>query len=80
MPGAIVLPAPDSYRSRFIDDRGVYDWKGELEFGFELIDAVERRVGGLHRRADPELGWRARAAGRLHGSGWRKCARPAACS
>ncbi len=37
-PGALVLPAPDSYRSRFIDDRGVYDWKGELEFGFELID------------------------------------------
>jgi 2,2-dialkylglycine decarboxylase (pyruvate) len=38
MPGALVLPAPDSYRSRFIDDRGVYDWKGELEFGFELVD------------------------------------------
>jgi 2,2-dialkylglycine decarboxylase (pyruvate) len=38
MPGALVLPAPDTYRSRFIDDRGVYDWKGELEFGFELID------------------------------------------
>jgi len=38
MPGAHVLPAPDSYRSRFIDDRGVYDWKSELEFGFELID------------------------------------------
>ena len=38
MPGALVLPAPDSYRSRFIDDHGVYDWKSELEFGFELID------------------------------------------
>jgi 2,2-dialkylglycine decarboxylase (pyruvate) len=38
MPGALVLPAPDSYRSRFIDDRGVYDWKSELEFGFELVD------------------------------------------
>jgi 2,2-dialkylglycine decarboxylase (pyruvate) len=38
MPGALVRPAPDSYRSRFIDDRGVYDWKGELEFGFELVD------------------------------------------
>jgi 2,2-dialkylglycine decarboxylase (pyruvate) len=38
MPGALVLPAPDSYRSRFIDDRRVYDWKSELEFGFELID------------------------------------------
>ncbi len=38
LPGALALPAPDTYRSRFIDDRGVYDWKGELEFGFELVD------------------------------------------
>ncbi len=38
LPGALVLPAPDTYRSRFIDARGVYDWKGELEFGFELVD------------------------------------------
>ena len=37
-PGAFVLPAPDTYRSRFIDDRGVYDWQGELDFGFELVD------------------------------------------
>ena len=37
-PGALVLPAPDTYRSRFIDDRGVYDWQDELEFGFELVD------------------------------------------
>ena len=38
MPGAFALPAPDSYRSRFIDDRGVYDWRSELEMGFEMID------------------------------------------
>lgn len=37
-PGALVLPAPDTYRSRFIDDRGVYDWQAELDFGFELVD------------------------------------------
>jgi 2,2-dialkylglycine decarboxylase (pyruvate) len=37
-PGALVLPAPDTYRSRFIDDQGVYDWQGELDFGFELVD------------------------------------------
>lgn len=37
-PGALVLPAPDAYRSRFIDHRGVYDWQSELDFGFELID------------------------------------------
>ena len=38
MPGALALPAPDSYRSRFIDDRGVYDWRSELEMGFEMVD------------------------------------------
>ncbi|MFO1085616.1 MAG: aspartate aminotransferase family protein [Reyranellaceae bacterium] len=38
LPGALVLPAPDTYRSRFIDERGIYDWQSELEFGFELVD------------------------------------------
>ncbi len=33
-----MLPAPDTYRSRFIDDRGDYDWRAELAFGFELVD------------------------------------------
>lgn len=37
-PGALVLPAPDTYRSRFIDAQGIYDWQSELDFGFELID------------------------------------------
>ncbi|MBI2738240.1 MAG: aspartate aminotransferase family protein [Rhodospirillales bacterium] len=37
-PGALVLPAPDSYRSRFVDHAGAYDWRAELEFGFDLID------------------------------------------
>jgi 2,2-dialkylglycine decarboxylase (pyruvate) len=37
-PGALVLPAPDSYRSRFVDQAGTYDWRGELDFGFDLID------------------------------------------
>jgi 2,2-dialkylglycine decarboxylase (pyruvate) len=37
-PGALVLPAPDTYRSRFIDQHGAYDWKSELDFGFELVD------------------------------------------
>lgn len=37
-PGALVLPAPDSYRSRFVDQDGIYDWRAELEFGFDLID------------------------------------------
>jgi len=38
LPGSLVLPAPDTYRSRFIGENGVYDWRGELEFGFELVD------------------------------------------
>jgi len=38
LPGALVLPAPDAYRSRFVDARGVYDWRSELELGFELVD------------------------------------------
>jgi 2,2-dialkylglycine decarboxylase (pyruvate) len=37
-PGSLVLPSPDTYRSRFIDDRGIYDWRSELDMGFEMID------------------------------------------
>jgi 2,2-dialkylglycine decarboxylase (pyruvate) len=33
-----VLPAPDSYRSAFIAADGTYDWRAELDLGFELID------------------------------------------
>ena len=36
--GSLMLPAPDPYRSRFIDAHGTYDWAAELDFGFELID------------------------------------------
>jgi len=36
--GSFVLPAPDSYRSRFIAADGSYDWRAELDFGFELVD------------------------------------------
>ena len=33
-----MLPAPDTYRSRFVGADGVYDWRSELDFGFELVD------------------------------------------
>jgi 2,2-dialkylglycine decarboxylase (pyruvate) len=36
--GSFMLPAPDTYRSRFIGADGIYDWRSELDFGFELID------------------------------------------
>ena len=36
--GSFVLPAPDSYRSRFVGADATYDWRSELDFGFELVD------------------------------------------
>ena len=36
-PGVLTLPAPHGYRSPFNRD-GVYDWRAELEFGWEIID------------------------------------------
>jgi 2,2-dialkylglycine decarboxylase (pyruvate) len=36
--GSFVLPAPDPYRSLFVGSDGTYDWRAELDFGFELID------------------------------------------
>jgi 2,2-dialkylglycine decarboxylase (pyruvate) len=36
--GSFALVAPDAYRSRFIGADGRYDWKSELDFGFELVD------------------------------------------
>ena len=36
--GSFVLPAPDPYRSPFIRADGIYDWRAELDFGFDLID------------------------------------------
>ena len=73
LPGALVLPAPDTYRSRFIDDRGVYDWKGELDMGFELVDRQSSGAlaacivepilssGGV---LEPPEGWMAALAGK----------------
>jgi 2,2-dialkylglycine decarboxylase (pyruvate) len=37
LPGALALPTPDAYRSPFARD-GHYDWRGELEFGFQMLD------------------------------------------
>ncbi|KAF2739543.1 hypothetical protein EJ04DRAFT_457572 [Polyplosphaeria fusca] len=38
LPGNHVLPAPNAYRSIFRRADGGYDWEGELEFGFTLVD------------------------------------------
>ncbi|MCP5153367.1 MAG: aspartate aminotransferase family protein [Ectothiorhodospiraceae bacterium] len=44
LPGALVLPTPDPYRSPFVTD-GHHDWRAELDFGFDLID--RQSVGQL---------------------------------
>jgi 2,2-dialkylglycine decarboxylase (pyruvate) len=36
-PGNFVLPAPNAYRTRF-GRGGVHDWRGELDYAFDLID------------------------------------------
>jgi 4-aminobutyrate aminotransferase-like enzyme len=38
LPGNLVLPAPNAYRSIFRHPDGSYDWKTELDYGFSLID------------------------------------------
>jgi 2,2-dialkylglycine decarboxylase (pyruvate) len=37
VPGNFALPTPNAYRSRFVRD-GHYDWQGELDHAFDLID------------------------------------------
>ena len=38
MPGNLCLPTPNSYRSIFRHADGSYDWKTELDYGWEMID------------------------------------------
>ncbi|KAM3500364.1 hypothetical protein MY10362_006462 [Beauveria mimosiformis] len=39
MPGTMMLPAPDGYRSVFRNaDDGSYDWEAELDYGWRMID------------------------------------------
>jgi 2,2-dialkylglycine decarboxylase (pyruvate) len=37
VPGNFAVPTPNAYRSRFVRD-GRYDWRGELDHAFDLID------------------------------------------
>ncbi|HKP30701.1 MAG TPA: aspartate aminotransferase family protein [Gemmatimonadales bacterium] len=36
-PGSLAIPAPSTYRPRFMRD-GAGDWQAELDYGFDLID------------------------------------------
>ena len=38
MPGNLMLPAPNEYRSFFRKSDGSYDWQTELDYGWSLID------------------------------------------
>lgn len=38
MPGMLMLPAPNAYRSVFRRADGSYDWEAELEYGWRMID------------------------------------------
>ncbi len=65
-PGNFALPAPNAYRTRFTSSDGEHDWLGELDYAFDLDrPAVNRRVGRLPGRADPELRRPDRPARRL---------------
>ncbi|KAE9972089.1 hypothetical protein BLS_004180 [Venturia inaequalis] len=38
MPGNLALPTPHAYRSIFRNADGSYDWKTELDYGFDMVD------------------------------------------
>ncbi|OAA79295.1 Aminotransferase class-III [Akanthomyces lecanii RCEF 1005] len=38
MPGTMMLPAPNAYRSVFRNNDGSYDWEAELDYGWRMID------------------------------------------
>ncbi|KAJ5099401.1 Pyridoxal phosphate-dependent transferase major region subdomain 2 [Penicillium argentinense] len=38
LPGMMMLPAPNAYRSIFRRLDGSYDWEAELEYGWQMID------------------------------------------
>ncbi len=45
MPGMLMLPQPNAYRSPFRTPDGGYDWKAELAYGWQLVDM--QSVGSL---------------------------------
>ncbi|MEV8372138.1 aspartate aminotransferase family protein [Kribbella sp. NPDC056861] len=44
-PGNFAIPAPNTYRPDFTTEDGQLDWRKQLDFGFDLIDA--QSVGSL---------------------------------
>lgn len=44
-PGNLAIPAPNTYRPDFTNPDGSLDWRRQLDFGFEMVDA--QSVGSL---------------------------------
>lgn len=44
-PGNFAIPAPNTYRPDFLHPDGTLDWRRQLDFGFDMIDA--QSVGSL---------------------------------
>lgn len=38
MPGQLVFPTPNAFRSPFRKSDGTYDWEAEMTYGWDLID------------------------------------------
>lgn len=45
LPGQLAIPTPYEYRPDFLDRNGHLDWKKQLDYGFEMVDA--QSVGSL---------------------------------
>lgn len=45
VPGQLAIPTPYEYRPDFIDAQGNLDWRKQLDYGFEMVDA--QSVGSL---------------------------------
>ncbi|MDF2989766.1 MAG: aspartate aminotransferase family protein [Microbacterium sp.] len=55
VPGNLIIPTPNPYRSVFRDADGGHDWQAELDFGFAMVD--RQSVGSLAAFiAEPILG------------------------
>jgi len=44
-PGNIAIPTPNAFRPDFVDADGEFDWRRQLDYAFDLVDA--QSVGGL---------------------------------
>ncbi len=45
VPGQLAIPTPYEYRPDFLDENGNLDWKKQLDYGFDMVDA--QSVGSL---------------------------------